>query len=109
MHTDAQAYASQVVLSWGGLAEQLVPANVGQKTQLAHHSILQVHTPCPPWCSHVKPDFVTSHVLYLARKPERPVSPSPPLEHCFGYVPSGACLTVSDSFGLMQLLCRQAA
>ena len=46
MHTDAQAYASQVVMSWGGLAEQLVPVNVGQQTQLAYHSMLQVHTPC---------------------------------------------------------------
>ncbi len=46
MHTDIQAYASQVVMSWGGLAEQLVPANVGQQTQLAYHSVLQVHPSC---------------------------------------------------------------
>ena len=71
MHTDAQAYALQVVMSWGGLAEQLVLANVGQQTHLAYDSILQVRTPCLflllQWSSHVRPDFVTSHEFHLAQ------------------------------------------
>ena len=114
MHTDIQAYASQVVMSWGGLAEQLVPANVGQQSQLAYHSILQVHPPCLflylQWTFHVKPDFVTSHVLHLAQNLQGfQLSPCPPFAHCFGYLLSGTCLTVSGSFGLMQLLCRETA
>ncbi|KAL0039095.1 hypothetical protein WJX77_007663 [Trebouxia sp. C0004] len=47
-------HACEVVMSWGGLAEQLVPANVGQQSQLAYHSILQdlcqaalQASPCP--------------------------------------------------------------
>ncbi|KAL0046980.1 hypothetical protein WJX82_003486 [Trebouxia sp. C0006] len=47
-------HACEVVMSWGGLAGQLLPANVGQQTQLAYHSILQdlcqaalQASPCP--------------------------------------------------------------
>jgi hypothetical protein len=54
-------------MSWGGLAEQLVPASIGQQNQLVYHSILQVHTSglLLQWSFHVRPDFVTSQVFYL--------------------------------------------
>ncbi|DBA69517.1 TPA: hypothetical protein ACH3X2_012720 [Trebouxia sp. C0005] len=47
-------HACEVVMSWDGLAEHLLPANVGQQIQLAYHSILQdlcqaglQASPCP--------------------------------------------------------------